>query len=176
MIRSCVISAVNALLWGLFASSLSLDCSASRMSSKGLCLCSQWWREQKTRNFVKNHCVEGGFLEFHSTILCYSFQWLLTTSYLVLPTFSSVSFLQSLWDLLFILFFNYQIVIRHLVKWDLRTNEVESVSCKDAIWQDNCAAPAVCSCQRGQFCSCIPCSIPTLSFHLVQHIEWPKLA
>lgn len=121
--KCCQCSVVIAL----FASSLSFDCSASRMSSKGLPLFSQWWREQKTRNFVKNHPAEGGFLEFHSIILCYSFQWRLTTSYLVLPIFSSVSFLLSLWDLLFILFFNYPIVIWHLVKWGLRTNEVERV-------------------------------------------------
>lgn len=121
--KRCQCSVVMAL----FASSLSLDCSASRMSSKGLCLFSQWWREQKSRNFVKNHPVEGGFLDSHSIILRYSSQWLLTTSSLVLPIFSTVPCLQGLvWPSIYVIF---EVSNSRLTpcEVDLRTNEVERV-------------------------------------------------
>lgn len=121
--KCCQCSVVMAL----FASSLSLDCSASRMSSKGLCLFSQWGREQKTRNFVKNHPAEGGFLESHSIILCYSSQWLLTTSSLVLPIFSTVSGLQGLvWPSIYVIFWVSNSCLTPC-ETDLRTNAVERV-------------------------------------------------
>lgn len=50
------------------------------------------------------------------------------------------------------------------------------MSSKGAFWQDNCAAPAACSCQKSQFLPSIPTLHPILSLHSEYYIAKADLA
>lgn len=126
MIWLCMINAVSALLWRLFAFSLLLIVQPAEWVQKACVYAASGEGNRNPGTLWKIILQNADFWSFIP--LCYVILFSDCWQHpIVFSIFSSVSFLHNLWDLLFILFFNYWIVIWHLVKWDRSTNEVERV-------------------------------------------------